>query len=516
MGAQPGAARPHPQPQPQTGEPAAAIVAQGLVRRFGGVRALEGVDLEAPAGTLLVVLGPNGAGKSTLLGILAGLTRPDAGQVRVAGQDLARAPAAARQQVGLVSHQPLVYPELTAEENLRFHARLYGLPSGPEAVLPALEAVDLVRQRHRRARDFSRGMRQRLAIARATLHAPAVLLLDEPFTGLDPTAADRLAALLTSLAQGGHALLVTTHDLERARALAHRLVILDRGRVVWAGSAADPAAADLAALYRRLTGAEPAPGAATVAAPRISPEAAPRGRPGPDPVGSAPAPPGLVSAALTLAWKDLRVELRAREILPPVLVFALLATVIFQFALPREPSGQVVGAAGALWIALLLGSTLGLSRAMGSELDSGGMTGLLMAPVDRGALFVGKWLAGYALGLLVALGLLPAGVVWLGIPIDRLPALTLVVALGLVGWVAAGTLLAAMAVGTRAREVLLPVLLFPVVLPLIIPCVQVTAALLNPPPVAGPSPVLPLALVLAFDVIFLVLGFLLLPFVVEA
>ena len=227
-------------------------------------------------------------------------------------------------------------------------------------------------------------------------------------------------------------------------------------------------------------------------------------------------PPGLISAALSLAWKDLWVELRAREILPPVLVFALLATVIFQFALPREPAGQVVGAAGALWIALLLGSTLGLSRAMGSELDSGGMTGLRMAPVDRGSIFLGKWLSGYALGLLVAVGLLPAGVVWLGIPVDRLPALAMVVALGMVGWVAAGTLLSAMAVGTRAREVLLPVLLFPVVLPLIIPCVQFTSTLLSPPPVAGPSQVLPLALVLAFDVIFLVLGFLLLPFVVEA
>lgn len=230
MGAHPGAARPLPQPS----EPAPAIVARGLVRRFGGVRALEGVDIEAGAGSLVVVLGPNGAGKSTLLGILAGLTRPDAGRVLVAGQDLNRAPAAARLEVGLVSHQPLVYPELTAEENLRFHAKLYGLPADAEALRPALEAADLWRQRHRRVRDFSRGMRQRLAIARAIYRDAPILMLDEATSALDTEAERMVQAALDNLMRN-RTTLVIAHRLSTIEQ-ADRIVVMQQGRIVEVGS----------------------------------------------------------------------------------------------------------------------------------------------------------------------------------------------------------------------------------------------------------------------------------------
>jgi heme exporter protein A len=531
-----------------------AIRARGLHRRFGSVRALNGLDLDAAKSAITVLLGPNGAGKTTLLSILAGLARPDSGQAWLGGIAIDRFPRAARARLGLVGHRPLIYPELSAEENLRFHAQLYGCPEA--SIRPALETAGLLRHRHRPARGFSRGMRQSLAIARATLHEPEVLLLDEPFSGLDPAAADRLALRLRALADRGCAVLMTSHDLERAGSLADQLLIMSAGRVIWRGSAAGLDAASLRRLYLRSTelGAQPVtePGAqpvtvdvaiATRDADSLSPEVPasrvgskavelpqPASRPhrveapsdagpsaSPDFARPRPKAPGLLAAAAILAAKDLRVELRGREILPPVLVFALLVTVIFQFALPREPeTGMLVGAAGALWSALLFGSTLGLSRALGAEMDQGGMLGLMVAPIDRGAIFVGKWLSGYALSLVLAAGLLPAGLVWLGIPASRMVGLAGIVALGLVGWVAAGTLVAAMAVASRAREVLLPVLLFPLVLPLILPAVEASALLLAPRVGDGPNLVPHLALIAAFDVIFLVLGFLLLPFVAEA
>ncbi len=496
-----------------------------MQRRYAAQIALQGVDVDLAAGELLVVLGPNGAGKSTLIHILAGLDRRDGGELEVAGGDPWRAPARDRARLGLVGHQPLLYPDLTAEENLRFHARLHGLPSDPEFLRAALESVDLLRHRHRRARDLSRGMRQRLDIARAGLHRPSLLLLDEPFGGLDPAQAERSSDLLRARAARGAAILVSSHDLARAGRLADRLLILHRGRAVWSGSATEAEAADLEALYRRVTAEEAAAPAAGRAGPaarqrelvKAPPtEVHPERSVTPAPTDHPVRPIGPLGAMLALAGKDLRIELRAREILPPVLVFALLATVIFQFALPRQPDGQVVGAAGAIWLALLLGSTLGLTRALAGEQDCGAWAGLRLAPIDPAAIFGGKWLAGYLMGLIVAAGLLPAAVVWLGIPAGRLPALAGLVALGLIGWVAAGTLTAAMAVGTRAREVLLPVLLFPVVLPLVIAIVQATDLLLVPPPDLAFRWQAPLIFIAAFDLIFLVLGFLLLPFVLEA
>jgi heme exporter protein B len=222
----------------------------------------------------------------------------------------------------------------------------------------------------------------------------------------------------------------------------------------------------------------------------------------------------LWQSTACIVRKDLQVELRAREILPPVLVFALLVIVIFQFTLPTAPSGVVLGAPGALWVALLFGSTLGLSRALGSEIDGGGMTGLLLAPIDRGALFLGKWLSGWLFSLAVAACLLVAGTAWLNLPPAQLPALAAVLALGLAGWTAAGTLLGAMAVRSRAREVLLPVLLYPVVLPLVIPAVRLTELLLAPEAAAAEGLMPLVALIVAYDIILFVLGFLLMPFVV--
>jgi heme exporter protein B len=190
-----------------------------------------------------------------------------------------------------------------------------------------------------------------------------------------------------------------------------------------------------------------------------------------------------------------------------VVVFCLLTVVIFQFAMPASPPARQAMAAGALWVALLFGSTLGFSRLVAAETETGGLEAILVSPIDRGALFVGKWLSGMAFSSAVAAVLLPAFVALLGLRVDggQMLALAAVIVVGLVGWVAAGVLLAFMAQTTRARDVLLPVLLFPLVMPLVVAGVHATGAVID-----GSNDQLgsALALIVAFDVVFWVLGFL--------
>ncbi|RIL06779.1 heme ABC exporter ATP-binding protein CcmA, partial [bacterium] len=223
---------------PPVSGPAPGVWADGVVCRFGPLTALDRVDLAAPPGRITVVVGPNGAGKTTLLRVVATLVRPEGGTVHVAGADALRAPAAVRARIGVVMHRPLLYPDLTLAENLAFYARLYGLDEPAARVEVALAAAELTAFARRPVRTLSRGMAQRAAIARAVLHDPAVLLLDEPYTGLDPRSADRLDRALAAHAAAGRAVVITLHDLDRAAALAGPLVVLRRGAVAWAGEAA--------------------------------------------------------------------------------------------------------------------------------------------------------------------------------------------------------------------------------------------------------------------------------------
>ena len=224
----------------------AAIELDGLVRRYGERPALDGLTLSLPAGATLVVFGPNGAGKSTLLRVLATLLRPHAGVVRVLGRDLPREGWAVRGRVGLLGHDPLLYRDLTARENLRFHARLHGVPAQRAAEL--LERVGLARRADDKVHTFSRGMVQRLAVARAVLHDPALLLLDEPRANLDPAAAELVEPLIG--AASGRTRVVTSHDPAGGLAEADLALGLRAGRQeLWApAGAVEPAA--IGALYR--------------------------------------------------------------------------------------------------------------------------------------------------------------------------------------------------------------------------------------------------------------------------
>jgi heme exporter protein A len=208
------------------------IEVKRLVKRFGMKTVLHGLDFEVHPGEFVALLGPNGAGKTTFLRILASLSQPSLGEVWIGGHRLPQQAAAVRARLGVVSHVPLLYGDLTAEENLHFYGRLYGVPRLENRVTEVLEMIGLASRRRDLVRTFSRGMQQRLAIGRAVLHDPEVMLFDEPHTGLDQDASGMLDHVLHSVAAQGRTVVMTSHDLVRAEALATRFDILSRGRIV--------------------------------------------------------------------------------------------------------------------------------------------------------------------------------------------------------------------------------------------------------------------------------------------
>jgi len=207
------------------------IQINGLTKNYGLNPVLRGLTLHVQPGEFVTLVGPNGAGKSTLLRIVATLLKPTAGQVKVGGWSLPKYGNKVRRHIGLVSHQALLYGDLTAAENLLFFARLYQLDHVEDRVAAALKEVGLMARQRDAVRTFSRGMLQRLTIARATLHEPDVLLLDEPYTGLDQDASRLLDNLLQREKENGRTILMITHDLVHGLNVCDRVAILSRGKI---------------------------------------------------------------------------------------------------------------------------------------------------------------------------------------------------------------------------------------------------------------------------------------------
>ena len=227
------------------------ITVKKLVKRFGLKTVLRGVDFEVQPGEFVALLGPNGAGKTTFLRILASLSRPSLGDVNIAGYRLPHEAAQVRARLGVVSHLPLLYGDLTAEENLRFYARMYNISNYELRVTEVLEMVGLEGRRRDLVRTFSRGMQQRLAIGRAVLHDPDVMLFDEPYTGLDQDASAMLDDVLKTVAAKGRTVVMTSHDLARAEDLATRFDILSRGLISASASRKDLKKTNLLAFYKQ-------------------------------------------------------------------------------------------------------------------------------------------------------------------------------------------------------------------------------------------------------------------------
>jgi heme exporter protein A len=230
------------------------IAVHSLIKRFGVKTVLRKLEFSAQPGEFVALLGPNGAGKTTFLRILSSLSRPNQGNVSIAGFSLPSQASAIRSRLGVVSHQPLVYGDLSAEENLRFYGKLYNLNADDltNRINSALILAGLEKRRRDLVRTFSRGMQQRLSIGRALLHDPDVLLLDEPHTGLDQDACDRLDETLRLAASHHRTIIITSHDLARVEELASRFDVLSRGVIQASISKKDLPGEGLLEYYKRV------------------------------------------------------------------------------------------------------------------------------------------------------------------------------------------------------------------------------------------------------------------------
>lgn len=478
---------------------------EGLSKTFGPRWALQNVSLSVRAGEIVALVGPNGAGKSTLLRVVATLLRPTAGVIWVGDRRWPPDGPGVRSAVALLGHQPWLYPDLSAEENLRFYQRLYGWPDDPEGRRTALAQAGLVERARDRVRGFSRGMLQRLALARMWLSPARVLLLDEPFTGLDVVGTAAARRALQERAARGDAVLVALHD-PGSLSVAHRVVVLVRGRVVAEGPPEAFDAAALQALYmehgrpgRPFRG----PPSRRLSAPRSTEEASRPGAGASQDDRPALRRKGRARAVLgALLWKDLRVEGRGRETLTPTLTLAGLSLFLFGAAFELRPDLARSFVPVFLWMLLLFVSSLGVGRMMASELDRGTWEGLLMLPGERDLLFWGKAIVhGVLIALVLALSLVAVGVFFNLSLWD--PRVLVLLLLGGVGLAGVATLLATMAMATRAREMLLPLLLFPVAAPLLIAGVQGTRAALESDPERWGTWV---QILLAYDMILFTVG----------
>ena len=223
----------------------AAISATGVRKDFGDRRVLHNLDLQVGWGEIAALFGANGAGKTTLLRILAGLTRPDDGQLHIGNRRVHRGGNAARRLIGFVGHESLLYNDLTCRENLAFYGQLYGIANIDLRIQQVLEQVGLSDRRNRRVRTLSHGMQKRLSVARAILHEPTVLLMDEPESGLDQASTETLGRLLWDWAAAGKSVLMTTHSDQTGLAWADRVLALSGGRLAYDAAAAQTTAADL-------------------------------------------------------------------------------------------------------------------------------------------------------------------------------------------------------------------------------------------------------------------------------
>lgn len=240
-------------PAPEVTPGALSVLsAKGLTREYGVVVAVDGIDLELGPGDFLTIFGPNGAGKTSLLSLLGGRLRPSSGEVRVEGERLDFSETSWRSRIGVLSHQSFLYQHLTVAENLRFFGKLFGLRDLNERIPARLEQVGLLDRADFLARQLSHGMRQRAALARALLHDPALVLLDEPYTGLDPYAASVLRGVLSSLKDGERTVVMVTHNLTQGLELANRVAIQVRGRFAWEGRRDEVEAEAFEHFYHRV------------------------------------------------------------------------------------------------------------------------------------------------------------------------------------------------------------------------------------------------------------------------
>ena len=452
-----------------------------VAKLFGLKAVLRNVSCTFAPGSITLLVGDNGAGKSTLLRMAAGLSRPSAGEITRAENAV----------IGYVGHATFLYPGMTALENLAFWARLYGTSTREKDLLALLDQVGLAAHAHERAGVFSRGMAQRLNLARVLMRPADLLLLDEPGTGLDASSRALLREQMRAARDRGACVIVVSHDYADDSAVADRVVALRNGVIAYDGP---PSGYTPGALPEETPPESPAPATATEL---------------PDREGESV--PGLFGMALAVARKDLLLTLTRGSGLVQALLLGLLLLFVFSLAQGVGERLSPQNAAAVFWLSSAFCQVLVFNALFALEERCSSRVGLILSPPPIQGVWLGKGLAGMILLLLAQLIFLPATVVFLGQEIQgdwrvALGALLLVDA----GMCALGSLLGALAQGGGSRESLLSILLFPLLIPLLLAGVRVGTLCFGLDSPDGPAAWLQLAA--AFDAVFLAAGLLLFGF----
>ncbi len=452
-----------------------------VAKLFGLKAVLRNVSCTFTPGSVTLLVGDNGAGKSTLLRMAAGLSRPSAGEITRAENAV----------IGYVGHATFLYPGMTALENLAFWARLYGTSTREKDLLALLDQVGLSAHAHERAGVFSRGMAQRLNLARVLMRPADLLLLDEPGTGLDASSRALLREQMRAARDRGACVIVVSHDFADDSVVADRVVALRNGVIAYDGP---PSGYIPGALPEETPPEPPAPTTATEL---------------PDREGESV--PGLPGMALAVARKDLLLTLTRGSGLVQALLLGLLLLFVFSLAQGVGERLSPQNAAAVFWLSSAFCQVLIFNALFALEERCSSRVGLILSPPPIQGVWLGKGLAGMILLLLAQLIFLPATVVFLGQEIQgdwrvALGALLLVDA----GMCALGSLLGALAQGEAARESLLSIVLFPLLVPLLLAGISVSAQALGLPAPDGADAWLGLAA--AFDAVFAAAGLLLFGF----
>lgn len=446
------------------------LEARSLAKLFGTTPVFSGVELMLGPGEGAVIIGRNGVGKSTLIKTLCGLSAPTSGQTLIFGQD-SRHLDAVNRRVGVLAHQSMLYSNLTARENLEFYGQLYALPSPAASASQWLDRMDLAAAADKRVRTFSRGMEQRLAIARALLPEPELLLLDEPFAALDGDGVALVTGLVEESIARRRAVLITAHAPVDLGGLQFTMLELVRGRLIALG-----------------------------------------GEDGTS--GCARCPPSrIVSGFAAILRKDLKLEMRTGD--STITLVALSVLILLALVLAFDPNQGRSGdlAAGALWIALIFAGMLGSSRVLIAERHNGCILGLLLSPIDRAQIYAAKLAAAFIFMMVAEMASIILLMLFFNLEFGiRLARLVPTVMLGGLGFSAISTLLATIASRTRAGDLLLPVLVVPMFVPALIAGVKASAAALAGATIAAMASWL--KIMIAFDVLFVVAGYLLFDYVV--
>ena len=500
------------------------IIVRGLVKQFGRFAALRDVSAEFASGRLYAILGDNGAGKTTLLRSLAGLSQPTRGSISMLGEYDLRAVCS---EVGYMAHPSLLYDEMSGMENLGYFAQLYGIRD-KERCAVAISAVGLDPNLTRPVGQYSQGMRQRMSLARALLNNPKILLLDEPFSNVDLRSAREMVGLLTKLRDEGRTIFVVTHQASFLEGMADEFVWVEDGKIK--GRTRD---LNLDALEReghglsragsKLKGLALAPverASAAIAESKVIPsdtaEAVPHAKPSPAKISHSKTHDQEVSLSAITATtlnKDLRLEWRSKDAINSMLFFSLLVVVIFSFSFnpTAEESRQIAG--GLIWVAFLFSSVVALNQTWAREIRNHVLDAYRVSPAPSNGLFLSKALGNFIFVSVLEALMTPLFVIFYSLralgPWYQLP---IVAALGTWALVVNGTFFAAMSLRTRAREIMLPLLLFPISIPAILATVEATSAILG----GEYSAKFWIVLLTAYDVVFTIACLFLFDMVLQA